>query len=464
MEKKREQWGSRIGFILASAGSAVGLGNIWKFPGKAYEGGGSAFLLVYLGIVLLIGVPVMITEFSLGRKCQTNTVGIFRKLDKRFAWVGWIGVIVAFIILCYYGHVGGWVLRYIVSYMTESSTVMNEGMGYFYKLLGYNAATETTFFPWIAIIAAFVFMAMNAIILIKGVSGGIEKFNKIGMPALFIILLILLIRTLTLPGSAEGLKYLITPDFSKMNGESFISALGQVFYSLSLGMAIMTTYGSYLSKKEDLSKNTFIVCGLDTTVAFMAGFIVVPAVFATLGADSVGKGGGFAFGALGGVFKAMPAGAVFGCLFYMLLFFAAITSSISIAEGIIAFVCEEFHTERKATTLILCAVCFAIGVIYTISQAAVTIKLPWFDINGFNMIGAGDWMEYLTDRLLLPICAFGEAIFVGWVWGAENVIAEVEEEGIKMGWKKLYAFCIKYLCPVGIAAIIIYSFVLGKPL
>ena len=196
----------------------------------------------------------------------------------------------------------------------------------------------------------------------------------------------------------------------------------------------------------------------------MAGFIVVPAVFATLGADSVGKGGGFAFGALGGVFKAMPAGAVFGCLFYMLLFFAAITSSISIAEGIIAFVCEEFHTERKATTLILCAVCFAIGVIYTISQAAVTIKLPWFDINGFNMIGAGDWMEYLTDRLLLPICAFGEAIFVGWVWGAENVIAEVEEEGIKMGWKKLYAFCIKYLCPVGIAAIIIYSFVLGKPL
>ena len=461
MEKKRDQWVSKLGFILAAAGSAVGLGNIWKFPGKAYAGGGAAFLLVYLAIVFIIGTPVMVTELSLGRKCQANTVGIFRKLDKRFAWTGWIGVLVGFVILCYYGHVGGWVIRYIFGYITEANTVMGEGMNYFYNLLGYNAVEGTTFFPWAAIICAAIFMALNAFILLKGVSGGIEKFNKIGMPALFIILLILLVRSVTLPGSAEGLKYMLTPDFSKVNGETLITALGQAFYSLSLGMAIMTTYGSYLPKSENISKNSFIICSLDTLVAFLAGFIIVPAVFATLGADGVGKGGGFAFGALGGVFQQMPAGAFFGLLFYFLLFFAAISSSISIAEGIIAFICEEFNTERKKTIIVLSIVCFLIGVIYTISQASVNIKLPWFDFKGMTMVIAGDWMEFLTDRLLLPVCALGEAIFAGWVLKPEKVIEEVEQEGVKMGWKKFYVFCIKFLCPIAIAVILLYSMITG---
>ena len=461
MEKKRDQWVSKLGFILAAAGSAVGLGNIWKFPGKAYGGGGAAFLLIYLAIVVLIGAPVMVTELSLGRKCQANTVGIFRKLDKRFTWTGWFGVIVGFVILCYYGHVGGWVLRYIIGYITEPKTVMGEGMNYFYNLLGYDAAAGTTFFPWIAIICAAIYMGLNAFILVKGVSGGIEKFNKVGMPALFVILVILLVRSVSLPGSAEGLKYMLTPDFSKVNGETLITALGQAFYSLSLGMAIMTTYGSYLPKKENISKNTFIICGLDTLVAFIAGFIIVPAVFATLGADGIGKGGGFAFGALGGVFQQMPAGGLFGLLFYLLLFFAAMSSSISIAEGNIAFICEEFHTDRKKTTIILCIVCFLIGVIYTISQASVNIQLPWFDFKGMNMVIAGDWMEYFTDRLLLPVCALGEAIFAGWVLKPEKIFEEVEQEGVKMGWKKLFVFCIKYLCPIAIAVILVYSMVTG---
>jgi len=461
MEKKRDQWVSKLGFILAAAGSAVGLGNIWKFPGKAYAGGGAAFLLVYILIVVAIGAPVMASELALGRHCEANTVGIFRKLDKRYAWAGWIGVLVGFIILSYYGHVGGWVIRYIVSYATESSKVMSEGMSYFYNLLGYNAADGTTFFPWIALIFAAIFMALNCLILLKGVSGGIEKFNKIGMPALFAILIILLIRSLTLPGSEEGLSFMLTPDFSKINGDTLMTALGQAFYSLSLGMAIMTTYGSYLPKNENISKNTFIICGLDTLVAIIAGFIIVPAVFATLGADAVGKGGGFAFGALGGVFQAMPAGAVFGFLFYLLLFFAAISSSISISEGTIAFFCEEFHTERKTTTIVVCLVAYIIGVVYAISQAAVTIQLPWFDFTGKTMMCAGDWMESLTDRLLLPVCALGEAIFVGWVWKPQQVIDEIEAENNKFGWKKIYVFCIKYLCPLAIAAIIIYSFVTG---
>ncbi len=462
MNKQRDQWTSKLGFILAAAGSAVGLGNIWKFPGKAYAGGGGLFLLIYIAVVVIIGLPVMVTELSLGRCANANTVGIFRKLDKRFAWAGWAGVICAAVIFCYYNHVGGWVLRYVVSYVTEGAKVMDGGMGYFYDLLGYDAAAGTTFFPWIALIFAAVFAFMNCLILLKGASGGIEKFNKVGMPALFVILIVLLVRSVTLPGGSEGLKYMLTIDWSKANASTFISALGQAFYSLSLGMAIMTTYGSYLSKKESISKNTALICGLDTLVAFMGGFIIVPAVFATLGADSVGKGGGFAFGALSGVFKAMPAGQVFGVLFYLLLFFAAISSSISIGEGVISFICEEYNTNRKKTTVFVCVVAFLIGSVYTLSQASVSINLPWIDFTGISTFCAGDWMECFTDRLLLPVCALGECIFVGWVWTPANVIKEVTLDGRhKFRLASVYSFLIKYICPIAIVIILLVSFITG---
>lgn len=459
--KERAQWASKIGFILAAAGSAVGLGNIWKFPGKAYAGGGGAFLLIYLAIVILIGVPVMVTELSIGRHTRKNTIGSFRTLNKKFSWVGWFGVICAFVILCYYSHVGGWVISYIASYVTESSAVMADGLSYFYGFLGIDAATGATWFPTRAIIFAFIFVAINTIILLKGVSGGIEKFNKVGMPALFVILIILLVRAATLPGAGEGLKYMLSFDWSKVNSGTFISALGQAFFSLSLGMAIMITYGSYLNDKEHISKNSFIICGLDTLVAFLAGFIIVPAVFATLGSEGIGKGGGFAFASLAGVFKAMPAGTVFGILFYLLLLFAALSSSISIQEGVVAFCCEEWGWERKKTIIGMSIVCFLIGIIYTISQASVNITIPWIDFTGISHPIAGDWMEFLTDRLLLPVCALGECIFVGWIWGPKKVQEEVEKEGVKFGWFKLYSFLIKYLCPIAIAVIIIYSFATG---
>lgn len=460
MDKQRAQWASKLGFILAAAGSAVGLGNIWKFPGKAYAGGGAAYLIIYLAIVFFIGIPVMATELSLGRFTQKNTLGTFRTLNKKFTWVGFTGILCAFVILCYYTHVGGWVLSYIASYVTESGTVMADGLGYFYGFLGYDAAAGATWFPTRAILFGLIFAAINAFILLKGVSGGIEKFNKIGMPALFVILIILLVRATTLPGAGEGLKYMLTPDWSKVNSETFISALGQAFFSLSLGMAIMITYGSYLPKHEDIAKNSIIICCLDTLVAFLAGFIIVPAVFATLGSEGVGKGGGFAFASLAGVFKAMPAGAVFGVLFYLLLLFAALSSSISIEEGIVAFVTEEWGWERKKTIITISVVTFLIGILYTISQAAYNIKLPWIDFTGVAMPIAGDWMEFLTDRLLLPVCALGECIYIGWIGGTKLAKDEVEVSS-KWPWYKLYEVCIKFICPIGIAVIIIYSFATG---
>lgn len=469
MEQKekatRAQWGSKLGFILAAAGSAVGLGNIWKFPGKAYEGGGGSFILIYIAIVLLIGLPVMLAELSLGRASKKNAVGTYEQLGgKKFKWMGYVSVITTFIITSYYAHVGGWVTRYIVSYATEAKTVYADPLGYFYNLLGLNAATGETFVPWTALIFGAVFLGLTAVIVLKGVSGGIEKFNKVGMPALFVILLVLLVRAVTMPGAEEGLKYMLSCDWSKVSGATVMAALGQAFFSLSLGMSIMITYGSYVGKQENLAKNTVLICGMDTAVALLAGFIIVPAVFATMGSSGgVGKGGGFAFASLAGVFEAMPGGAFFGLLFYMLLFFAAITSCISLVESLVAFVGEEWGWSRKKATIGMCVVMFLLGCVYTLSQASFDIKGIWWDFaNGITYPIMGDFMEFLTDRLLIPVVALGSCILCGWVWGAGKSVAEVRStEGAKFPMAPVYTVLVKYVAPIAIVAIVVYSFVFG---
>lgn len=465
MEKPRAQWSSKIGFILAAAGSAVGLGNIWKFPGKAYEGGGGAFLLIYLAIVIVLGLPLMLTELSIGRASQSNIVGSFRKLGhKSFSWIGWVGVLGAFIITCYYAHVGGWTLRYVFGYLTDAPKIYADSTGYFYSMLGYHA-DGTTSFPWTAILFAAGFMLINAVVIIRGVEKGVERFNKVGMPALFILLIVLLVRSVTLPGSETGLKYLLSFDFSKVSFQTVLSALGQAFYSLSIGMAIMITYGSYLSKKENIAKNTAIVCGMDTLVAILSGFIIVPAVFATLGEGQVGKGGGFAFVSLANVFEQMPGGRIFGVIFYLLLLFAALTSCISLVESIVAFLTEHFSWERKRVTIIICIVMFLIGCLYTCSQAAFSIKGIWLDAkNGITNPAFCDFMEYLTDRLMIPVCALGCCIFAGWVWKPKNVIAEVEQNGVRFKLAKAYSIMVKYIAPLAILTILIMSVVTGTTL
>jgi len=463
----RAQWGSKLGFILAAAGSAVGLGNIWKFPGKAYEGGGGLFILIYLAIVILIGIPVMMCEFSVGRASQANAIDAFGKLGhKKSSWVGWVGVLVAFIIACYYSHVGGWVMRYVFTYALGTDEVYTDPTSYFYGLLGYNAADGTTFFPWVALLFAAVFIIVNAFIIIKGVEGGIEKFNKVGMPALFIILLILLVRSVTMDGAQDGLKYMLSLDFSKFSFEMVLTALGQAFYSLSLGMAIMITYSSYLSKKESISKNVVLICTMDTMVALIAGFIIVPAVFATLGADNIGKGGSFAFVSLVGVFQQMPGGRIFGLLFYLLLLFAALTSCISIIESVVAFLVERFHWKRTPTTVILCLVMFLIGCLYTISQASLPIKGIWFDFaNGVTYPCFGDFMEFLTDRLMIPVCALGVCLFVGWVWKPKNALVEIAvDDGKGFPFPRLFSVLVRYIAPISILLIIIFSFASGTSL
>ncbi|MBQ7535963.1 MAG: sodium-dependent transporter [Stomatobaculum sp.] len=465
MEQTRAQWGSKIGFILAAAGSAVGLGNIWKFPGRAYEGGGGAFLLIYLLIVIFLGIPLMLTELTVGRASQSNVVGAFRKVGhKSWSWVGWMGVAGAFLITCYYCHVGGWVLRYVFSYAMEAPAVYKDSAGYFYDLLGYHADGSTSF-PWTAILFAAAFMAMNAVIIVRGVESGIESFNKIGMPALFVLLLILLVRSATLPGADAGLRYMLSFDWSKVSFETVLSALGQAFYSLSIGMAILITYGSYLPKTENIERNSILICAMDTLVAMIAGFIIVPAVFATLGSDQIGKGGGFAFVSLAGVFEQMPGGTLFGIMFYLLLLFAALTSCISLIEGIVAFLTEHFSWGRTGASIGVCTVMFLIGCLYTCSQAAFPIKGIWFDAaNGVTYPAFCDFMEFLTDRLMIPVCALGCCIFVGWVWKPESVIEEVEQNGVHFSLARGYCILVKYIAPLAILTILVMSLVSGKTL
>lgn len=457
--KPRAQWASSIGFVLAAAGSAVGLGNIWKFPGKAYNGGGSAFILIYIIIVALIGTSVMLAEFAVGRHGQKSPFGAFGKINNgKWKWVGALGLITGFIIVSYYVQVGGWVLKYIVAYLTDSAAVFADPKGYFFNVLGVNGLPFEAAFIYPLI---FIFVCM--FIIFKGVEGGIEKVNKVLMPGLFVLLIILTVRSVTLPGAMEGVKYLIVPDFTKVNINTFMSALGQAFFSLSLGMGIMSTYGSYVSKEENLIKNTGIVCCIDTMVAILAGFMIIPAVFA-MGVEP-GMGGGFAFVSLAGVFQGMPLGFLFGALFYCLLLFAAITSAISLMEGPVSYLVEEHRIPRKKATIMISLVMFGIGVFYTLSQAYLPIKGVWFDgANGLSYPIFGDFLEFVTDRLLIPVTAIASCIYVGWAWSPKKAAEELKIGGKEFKLEKVWTVLVKYIAPAAIVIILIGGLVFGMAL
>ena len=452
--ENRGQFGSKLGFILSAAGSAVGLGNIWKFPGKAYNCGGGAFLLVYIIMVALIGTTVMMAEFTVGRNAHKNAVGAMRELNAKWSWVGGLGVLTGFIILCYYCQVGGWTMKYIYAYIAEAKMVYADPTAYFLGMLGANG------FPLQgAVIFPLIFLFLTAFILSHG-TAGIEKMSKVLMPLLFVLLIGLMIRSCTLPGADAGLKYMLNVDFSTINGVAILTALGQAFFSLSLGMGVMMTYASYLSNEDNLISNTAIVCTLDTLVALFAGFMIIPAVFAT--GIAPGMGGGFGFATLAGVFMAIPGGQLIGTVFYFLLFFAAITSSTSILEGTIAFLVEEKGFERKKALLGASIVIFIIGVMYTLSQAYMNLKGIWISGDGISYPIFGDFLEYLTDRLLLPLGAFFTTVFVGWIWGTDNSVEEATSYGkFKFTLAPVYKFIVKILDPIAIGVIIIAGLVFG---
>ena len=439
MNAVRENWGSRFGFVMAAAGSAVGIGNIWRFPYTTGSNGGGAFLLIYLGIILVFGISVAIAEMLVGRAAQRNPVGAFRALGGG-AWplVGYGGILTGFVILSFYIIVAGWTLAYIVfmatgSIATTDSAQLSDVFG------GFVAD------PVRPIFYSGIFMALTAWIVIGGITKGIERWNKILMPALFIILLILVARAVTLPGAAEGLAFFLKPDFSEVTAETFHAAIAQAFFSLSIGMGTLLTYGSYLSKREHLPKATLTVAMVDTSVAILAGLMIMPAVFA-FGFDP-SAGPGLTFVTLPAVFASMPGGALFGVLFFTLLAIAALTSAVSILEPMVCYFVDEHGASRRKIVVGASLICFALGI-----PASLSFGL-W---SGFTIAGKNwfDLMDFLANNLMLPLGGLCTALFVGWAWN--KAVHELRNEGeLKLSWAPAWLFVLRFLAPLGILWIMI---------
>jgi NSS family neurotransmitter:Na+ symporter len=438
-EAHREHWGSRIGFILAAAGSAVGLGNIWRFPYITGKYGGAAFVLVYLAIIFVLGFSVMLAEMAIGRKAQLNAVGSFQKL-RGGAWpiVGWMGVLAGFMILSFYGVIGGWTIKYFI--MSFMNLMPEAAAGKAGDVFG-AFVTDT---PQVIIYQA-IFMLITIWVVYRGIGEGIEKCCKILMPALFIILLILIVRSVTLEGAGKGLEFYLKPDFSKLTGESFAAALGQAFFSLSLGMGCMITYGSYVDKQTTLPGSAIQVCIIDTAVAVLAGLAIFPAVFA-FGVDA-GAGPGLTFVTLPSVFAKMAGGTIWSALFFLLLFIAALTSAISLLEVVAAYVIDKGWPRPKAA-IVMGFLIFALGVPCAMSLAGAP------KIAGKDFLDA---MDFLSSNVLLPLGGMFIALFVGWFWTAD-ARKEVTNEGTHpFGIMELWLWICRVVAPLGI----LYIFITG---
>ena len=472
--EERKGFGTNFGFLMAAVGSAVGLGNIWGFPNKMGASGGFTFLVIYLVLAVLCGFIVMVGELALGRKTHHGAVGAYKALSKKFKWMGWLGILSAFFILFFYCALGGYCIKY---------TVLNIG-DLFHAGFGANALAETAAAsgnslgaevfgafmssPTEAIVFGLIFVALTMVIVIGGIGGGIEKVCSVGMPALFVMLLICIIRACTLEGAVEGLKYMFVPGWAVANGviaeaPNFLTVLstagGQMFFSLSLGMGAMITYGSYLDKKENLQKNAILIIVMDTLVALMAGLCVIPGRFAL---DPSGALGGpkLLFVTMQNVFSRMGGfGPIFGILFYLLVVFAAVSSSISLLEVIVAHFVDKARNEgkgdmRKKYTLIAAA-CVGLGCILVcadrLGDASFTpwrlLNLPAESIRTWNDCWLDFW-DMLSEGIMMPLGALLMSLMIGWEVGPDVVKEECEASGHAMGSYGFFKVCIKYITPL----------------
>lgn len=438
--QKRTKFGSKFGVVAAAAGSAVGLGNIWKFPYEAGQNGGAAFLLVYILCVVLLGIPVMLSEFAIGRRAHANVSGAFRKLTGNNNWIGigLLGVLTAFLILSFYFVVAGWSLEYV------AQAVSNNFVGKTPADLSvaFTDFTSDTYRPlfWTAI---FVFL--TAFVLLAGVEKGIERYSKVLMPFLAVILILLSIRSVTMPNGLEGLKFLFKPDFSKITPQVMLSALGQAFFSLSLGMGCMITYGSYMRKQNNLLQTAVQVTVVDTIVAILAGVAIFPAVF-SLGINPA-EGPQLVFVTLPGVFTHMTGGYIFAILFFLLLAIAAITSTISLQEVITAYISEEFHLSRKKVVAASSLLLMVGAVLSSLSLGPYSSLM----INGKPLF---EVLDFVTSKLFLPFGGLLIALFIGWFYKADDIRDELSNGGkLKSRFFPIYLFLMRYFVPLAILLI-----------
>lgn len=439
MAENREQWGSRFGLIMAAAGSAVGLGNIWRFPYITGKYGGAAFVLVYLAVVIVIGISVMLAEFSIGRSAKSDAVGSFKKLGGG-AWpaVGWMGFFCGFVILSYYAVIMGWAIAYVF-----------KSFGGLMELAGAGKAADS-FVAFIGNpVQAVAYHIISMVIVIgvvyKGISGGIEKSCKVLMPALFALLLLLIARSVTLPGSGAGLVFYLKPDFSKLTSEAILAAVGQGFFSLSLGMGAMITYGSYIKKDEYMPSAARTIVMLDTSVAILAGLAIFPAVFA-FGVEP-NAGPGLTFITLPSVFAKMPLGSVFSFAFFLLLSIAALTSAISLLEVVVTYAIDQLEWTRSKGAIVMGVIILLLGIPSALSQGACEIN-----IFGKSFLDAAD---FITNNVVMPLGGLFISLFVGWFW-ADGAKAEITDNGrIVFPMYTAWLWICRVVAPVCIAFIFI---------
>lgn len=436
----RTTFTTKLGVISATVGSAVGLGNIWRFPYETGQNGGAAFLLVYLICVFFIGVPVMIAEFSIGRSAKANANKAYKILSPGTHWniIGIMGIFASIFILGFYSVIAGWTLEYVFQALTNG--LAGKSAAEFQE--SFTGFSSDTFRPLIWI---FLFLALNYFIVSRGIKDGIEKASNILTPLLFVILIVFCIRSIFLPGASEGLKFLFHPDFSKIDSNVILRAMGQAFFSLSLGMGTLTTYASYFSDNTNLSKTAVTVGILDTTVAVLAGVLIFPAAF-SFGIDP-SQGPELVFITLPNIFQHLPGSLFWSVLFFILLSVAALTSTISLCEVGVAYLHEEFGITRKKATRILIAFCIVSSTLCSLSFGVLK-DFKLFGLTIFN------FCDFTASNILLPLGGMLIAIYVGWVLNKKIVFNEVSNrQSLKVGFFKLLIFCIQYIAPIAIALI-----------
>lgn len=437
---KRATFGSKIGVILATVGCAVGLGNIWRFPYMLGENGGAAFLLVYISCILFLGIPVMITEFFIGRYSRKNAAGAFKVMAPGTKWsvIGYNGVAAAFLILGYYAVVSGWTLEYIVQAFSGSL----EGKNATDFADEFTAFSTGVFRP---ILWTVVFIALTHIIIVSGVKEGIERASKVMMPVLFLILIALCVRSITLPGASEGLTFLFNPDFSKIDSSVVLSAMGQAFFSLSIGMGCLITYASYFGKDTNLQTTSLQVTILDTMVAVLAGVMIFPAVF-SFGIEPT-TGPELVFITLPNVFEQLPFGNIWSFVFFVLLALAALTSTISLHEVSTAYVHEEYHVSRKKAAIIVSVGVTIVGILSSLSMGLLK-SYTLFGLNFFNLL------DFVTAKIMLPLGGMMICIFTAKRVDKLLLKEEVTNHGtIRFYFFNTYAFFVKYIAPIAIGLI-----------
>ncbi len=442
MEQKRSSFTGKIGFVLAAAGSAVGLGNIWRFPYLAAKYGGGIFLLSYILLSVTFGFSLMVAEIAIGRKTKLSPIEAFKSLDKRFSFVGYLAALVPMLILPYYSVIGGWVMKYAFGFMLDGADKMSRD-SYFTDFIG--STLEPTL--WFAL-----FIGITAVIVLLGVQKGIENVSKVMMPVLIALMGFVVVYTLvTVDGSMDGLLYYITPNFKSFSIMTVVAAMGQLFYSMSLAMGIMITFGSYMKKDISIEKSTHQIEIFDTGVAFLAGMMIVPACYAFSEGDpaALGKGPSLMFITMPKIFNNMAGGSVIGVVFFVMVLLAALTSSISLMETVVSTIQDKWGINRKAGCFIVLGISLVLGLPSCFGYSI------WdsFKIAGMQVL---DLFDFVTNNIMMPIIALLTAVLIGFILKPKSVIDEVEISG-KFKLKSLFSVVIKYVAPVFVLIILVSS-------